>query len=117
MPRKKATWQLLAIEDIAAFRKRKGFRSDKALAEALDVSVGSIAGWKKGVRAPSLRVQQQLVAKIEGDKKKARAAKAPKVSRETQALIKRLLELASQVKDPSALIEASQRLLLEESLS
>ena len=82
---------------------------DAQLAEALEVSVGSIAGWKKGVRAPSLRVQQQLLAKIresDGKRKKKRAG-----SKETEDLVKRLLSLAPEVKDPSALIEAAHALL------
>lgn len=117
MPRKKAKWQLLTIRDLAEHRKRKGFRSDRELAEDLEVSVGSIAGWKKGVRAPSLRVQQQLVSRIEGEKEQASATKRPRVSTETEGLVRRLLGLAAEVKDPSALIEASQRLLLVESSS
>ena len=92
MPRKKAKWQLLTIEDLAAHRKRKGFRSDAQLAEDLGVSVGSIAGWKKGVRAPSLRVQQQILAKIKPP------AKVPPVSKGTSDLVKRLLGLAIEVK-------------------
>ncbi len=114
MPRKKTKWQLLTIEDLAEHRKQKGFRSDAKLAEDLGVSTGSIAGWKKGVRAPSLRVQQQLVAKIEGEKQRAIEAKRPRVSKETEGLVRRLLGLATEVDDPSALIEASQRLLVLE---
>ncbi len=111
MPRKKAKWQLLTIEDLAAHRKRKGFRSDAQLAEDLEVSVGSIAGWKKGVRAPSLRVQQQILAKI---KPPAEAKKVTPVSKGTTDLVRRLLGLAIEVKDPSPLIEAAQRLLAVE---
>ncbi len=111
MPRKKATWQLLTINDLAEHRKRKGFRSDRELAEDLEVSVGSIAGWKKGVRAPSLRVQQDLVTKIKGEKKEG----SPRAPEDVSGLIRRLLSLASEVKDPSALIEASRKLLLVES--
>ncbi len=109
MPRKKATWQLITIQDLADFRRKKGFRSDAQLAEALEVSIGSIAGWKKGVRAPSLRVQQQILAKLKAGDAKKRPART--TSKATEELVKRLLLLAPEVKDPSALIEAASRLL------
>ena len=107
MGRRKAAWQLLSFEDLAKYRKKKGYRSDAALAEDLEVSVGSIAGWKKGVRAPSLRVQQQLLSKLqEGDPKSKKASPS-----DTEQLVKRLLALAPEVDDASPLIEAAHRLL------
>ena len=101
----KGVWKLLKWEDIAAFREKQGIKSDAELAERLEVSTGSIAGWKKGVRAPSLRVQGELVRAIE-------SAAAPKgVSPDTRRLVKRLLALAPQVEDSSALVDASVALL------
>lgn len=104
MPKPKSTWELLTYDDLRAYRDRCGFRSDAELADDLDVSVGSIAGWKKGVRAPSLRVQRAMVARMAGDPK-------PQVSEGTADLVKRLLSLAGEVDDPSALVEAAQLLL------
>ncbi len=100
----KGKWTLLTYKDIAAYRERNSIRSDAELAEALEVSVGSIAGWKKGVRAPSARVQRQLALKVFYKKKTS-----PKTG--CKDLVKRLLALASEVKDPTPLIDASAALL------
>lgn len=107
MPRKKAKWQLLRWEDVEGFRVRSAISSDGALAEALDVSVGSIAGWKHGVRAPSLRVQRLLAAKVA----EATPPEEDGVSKRTVKAVEGLLALCAEVRDPKALLDAAALLL------
>lgn len=134
MPRPKAEWELLTIKDIARYRQEKGIDSDVQLAKRLGVALNSLRGWKHGERAPSMAMQRKLVAKIKGKGvakgrkkakkktakkrkktgKKKKAAKKKRAKKRTSSdddLVERLLALSSEVNDPSALIEASRRLL------